>query len=88
MQCLSQIVFKEGIFGSSSEKNSQDEHFLMVLHFKVREDDIFIVGRNSRVRKSSGNHGKPGKSLKKVPCMEKSWNLEKPEYSWKNHGIL
>ena len=26
---------------------------------------------------SSGNHGKPGKSPKKVPCMGKSWNLEK-----------
>ena len=29
-----------------------------------------------RVPTSSGNHGKPGKSLKKVPCMEKSWNLK------------
>ena len=26
---------------------------------------------------SSGNHGKPGKSGKKVPCNEKSWNLTK-----------
>ena len=26
--------------------------------------------------------------IKKIPCMEKSWNLKKPEYSWKNHGIL
>ena len=32
-----------------------------------------------RVPTSSGNHDKPGKSLKKVPCMEKSWNLKKPE---------
>ena len=32
-----------------------------------------------RVTTSSGNHGKPGKSLKKVPCMEKSWNLKKTE---------
>ena len=31
--------------------------------------------------------GKPGKSQKKVPCMEKSWNLKKTEKSWKNHGI-
>ena len=30
-----------------------------------------------RVPTSFGNHGKPGKSLKKVPCMEKSWNLKK-----------
>ena len=32
-----------------------------------------------RVPTSSGNHGKPGKSRKKVPCMEKSWNLKNPE---------
>ena len=32
--------------------------------------------------------GKPGKSQKKVPCMEKSWNLKITEKSWKNHGIL
>ena len=32
--------------------------------------------------------GKPGKSQKKVPCMEKSWNWKKTEKSWKNHGIL
>ena len=32
-----------------------------------------------RVPTSSGNHGRPGKSLKKVHCMEKSWNLKKPE---------
>ena len=31
----------------------------------------------NRVPTSSGNHGKPGKSLKKVSCMEKSWNLKK-----------
>ena len=32
--------------------------------------------------------GKPGKSQKKVPCMEKSWNLKKFEKSWKNHGKI
>ena len=37
---------------------------------------------NIRVPTSSGNHGKPGKSQKKVPCMGKSWNLKKPEKSW------
>ena len=42
----------------------------------------------NRVPTSSGNHGKPGKSRKKVPCMEKSWILKNPEKSWKNHGIL
>ena len=36
-----------------------------------------------RVPTSSRNHGKPGKSLKKVPCIEKSWNLKKSELSWK-----
>ena len=46
------------------------------------------AGPSHRVPTRSGNHGKPGKSQEKVPCMEKSWNFEKPEYSWKNHGIL
>ena len=32
-----------------------------------------------RVPTSSGNHEKPGKSQKKVPCLEKSWNLKKTE---------
>ena len=32
------------------------------------------VGGHIRVPTSSGNHEKPEKSLKKVPCMEKSWN--------------
>ena len=41
-----------------------------------------------RVPTSTGKPGKPGKSQKKVPCMEKSWNLKKTEKSWKNHGIL
>ena len=35
-----------------------------------------------RVPTSSGNHGKPGKSQIKIPCMEKSWNLIKAEKSW------
>ena len=30
-----------------------------------------------RVPTSSGNHRKSGKSTKKGPCMEKSWNLKK-----------
>ena len=32
-----------------------------------------------RVPTSTGKHGK---SHKKVPCMEKSWNLKKTEKSW------
>ena len=30
-----------------------------------------------RVPTHSGNHGKPKKSLKITPCMQKSWNLKK-----------
>ena len=37
-----------------------------------------------RVPMSSGNYGKPGKLQKKVPCMEKSWNLKKMN----NHGKI
>ena len=40
-----------------------------MIHYN-RKSFIYI-----RIPTSSGNHGKPGKSLKKVPCMEKSWNL-------------
>ena len=39
----------------------------------------FRVCAYCRVPTSSGNHGKPGKSPKKVPCLEKSWNLKKTE---------
>ena len=41
----------------------------------ITDSEIFYP--NFRVHTSSGNHGKPGKSLKKVPCMEKSWNFVK-----------
>ena len=41
-----------------------------------------------RVPTSSGNNGKPGKSRKKVPCMEKSWNLKRPWIIMENHWIL
>ena len=43
-----------------------------------------LVRNKTRVPTSSGNHGKPGKSLKKVPCMKKSWNLKKLN----NHGKI
>ena len=42
-------------------------------HFVGNPEDRFC----GRVPTSSGNHGKPGKPLKKVSCMEKSWNLKK-----------
>ena len=38
---------------------------------------VICFSRLLRVPTSSGNHGKPGKSHKKAPCMEKSWNLKK-----------
>ena len=46
------------------------------------KDSLFDISNTQscsyyRVPTSSGNHGKPGKSLKKVPCMLKSWNLKK-----------
>ena len=37
-----------------------------------------------RVPTSSGKYGKPGKSLKNVPCIEKSWNLK----NLNNHGKI
>ena len=40
---------------------------------------IFYLRNYTRVPTRSGNHGKPGKSLKEVPCMEKSSILKKPE---------
>ena len=40
---------------------------------KTRQKVVYYY----RVPTSSGNHGKPGKSQKKVPCLEKSLNLEK-----------
>ena len=41
-----------------------------------------------RVPTSTGNHGKPRKSPKKVQCMEKSWNLKKLGIIMENHRIL
>ena len=38
-----------------------------------------------RVLTSSGNHGKPGKSGKKVPCMDKIMEFEK---NLNNHGKI
>ena len=44
-----------------------------------RRKYVFIHSSCYRVPKGPGKHGKPEKSLKKVPCMEKSWNLKKTE---------
>ena len=51
----------------------------MVSSFGGRVPKYVYKIYSSRVPTSSGNHGIPGKSLKKVPCMEKSWNLKKTE---------
>ena len=51
----------------------------LVFKVGIKPDFVAIRKAQSRVSTSSGNQGKPGKSLKKVPCMEKSWNSKKPE---------
>ena len=48
---------------------------LFQVRVKTNESRAFLT----RVSTTSGNPGKPGKSRKKFPCMEKSWNLKKPE---------
>ena len=70
-----------------------DKHFYFVMKFKT---DTWYqhVSANQHstaiymVPTSSGNHGKPGKSQKNVPRMEKLWNLKKTEKSRKIHRIL
>ena len=64
-------------------------HSPSILYLSVFSFQTNVFGALlNRVPTSSGNHGKPGKSLKKVPCMEKSWICKNPELSWQNHGIL
>ena len=48
----------------------------------IKHEKVFSHCGFRKVPTSCGNHGKPGKLPKKVPCMEKSWNLKKPEKSW------
>ena len=50
---------------------------LLICFSKSLFRKIISVIPSDRVPTSSGNHGKPGKSLKKVPCMEISWNFVK-----------
>ena len=38
---------------------------------------LAIKGVSCMVPTSYGNHGRPGKSRKKVPCMENSWKEKK-----------
>ena len=49
-----------------------------------KESNQKIIMHLIRVPTSSGNHGKPGKSSKNVPCMENSWNLK----NLNNHGKI
>ena len=52
----------------------------MIAYSTDSDDAVFANEcKYARVPTSSGNHGKRGKSLKKVPCMEKPWNLKKTE---------
>ena len=53
-------------------------HSPSILYLSVFSYQTYVFGALlNRVPTSFGNHGKPGKSLEKVPCMEKSWNLKK-----------
>ena len=53
------------------------------IYKSISEQQDISHKKSIRVPTSSGNHGEPGKSPKKVPCMEKSWNLKKELI---NHG--
>ena len=64
------------------------QHIFQTKNYSVFDNVVGIHLTRCRVPTSSGNHGKPGKSQIKIPCMEKSWNLIEAEKSWKNHGIL
>ena len=50
-----------------------------IVRAELRKSKLHQYNCASRVPTGSGNHGKPGESQKKVPGMEKSWNLKKPE---------
>ena len=63
---LRPISVKSNIFSSSSFFTLGLQEIIWA---KIRQ--------KGRVPTSSGNHGKPGKSLIKIPCMEKSWTLIK-----------
>ena len=65
-----------------------DTHWTaVILICTVIEDNHYgYEGQTHRVPTSTGNHGKLGKSPKKVPCMEKSWNLKKETLN--NHGKI
>ena len=77
---IEKVVFK---FGFEKGVSLTKFNFYIKLSMEISGKGLF-----HRVPTSTGKPGKPGKSQKKVPCMEKSWNLKKTEKSWKNHGIL
>ena len=59
-------------------------HSPCILYLPVCQLQV-LVDCDSSISRFSGNHGKPGKSLKKVPCMKKLWNLKK---TLNNHGKI
>ena len=79
--------------GKISRHSNTNQEIAVESAVKMTEklEDLFSVDYDSkllhspndsrlyRVPTSSGNHGKPEKESKKVPCMEKSVNLKKPE---------
>ena len=72
--------FKEcGMTMSDQQGSDQPVKKLSLIRAFACRLNILYIYIYIRVPTSSGNHGKPGKSPKKVPCMEKSWNLKKPE---------
>ena len=52
-------------------------NFTQMFHMKLQ--NLHWIQELWLVPTSFGNHGKPGTSPKKGPCMEKSWNLKKTE---------
>ena len=71
---VTKICIMHGII-SLPDTTSYDKDYFGKVTFGSNPGKTFIY----RVSTSSGNHEKPGKSLEKVPCMEKSWNLKKTE---------
>ena len=57
----------------------------MGVHKCIRFVLVFKTSQLARVPTSSGNHGKPGKSLKISSMHRKSWNLKK---TLNNHGKI
>ena len=69
----------------STESNQKTSGYCQYeINRSPQNDHLKDKGVYVRVPTSSGNHGIPGKSQKKVTCMEKSWNLK----NLNNHGKI